>query len=333
MLAGLARRLGDAGVRRVLLVVGADTAPFAALAPMLAPHGITVDIVAEPTPLDTAGGVRLASLELDAPYLVLNGDVLSDLDVAALTVAHVEGGLAATIALTRVEDTSTFGVCVLDGSRITTFVEKPAPGTLPGQDAVNAGAYLLEPGVLAGFPAGPLSFERTVFPQLLDAGLGITGHVTQGVWSDLGTPERLLDGQRLVLDGAVDWPVLGDLSPDPARPEVWMGVGTRIAPDAALRAPCVIGDGVVIERGAVVGPYAVLSDGVRIGPGARVVGSLLDHHVVLAADAHVTDVLIGAGARIGEGCELGALTVVGPGVVVPDGTTASAARLGGDDGA
>lgn len=331
MLAGLARRLGDAGVRRVLLVVGADVVPFAALAPMLAPHGVTVDIVPEPTPLDTAGGVRLASLELDESYLVLNGDVLSDLDVAALTTAHVEGGLAATIALTRVQDTSTFGVCVLAGSRITAFVEKPAPGTLPGQDAVNAGAYLLEPGILARFPSGPLSFERTVFPQLLETGLGITGHVTQGVWSDLGTPERLLDGQRLVLDGAVDWPVLGDLSQDRSRPGVRIGVGTRIAPDAELRAPCVIGDGVVVEGGAVVGPYVVLADQVHIGRDARVVGSLLDHHVVLAAGARVTDVLIGAGARIGEGADLDALTVVGPGVVVPDGATGSGARLDGAD--
>ena len=331
MLAGLARRLGDAGVRRILLVVGADVAPFARLAAMLAPHGIEVSVVPEPTPLDTAGGVRLASLELDEPFLVLNGDVLSDLDVAALYAAHVDGGAAATIALVRVEDTSTFGVCVLDGPRITAFVEKPAPGTLLGQDAVNAGAYVIEPGVLARFPAGPLSFERTVFPQLLEAGLGITGHVTEGVWSDLGTPERLLDGQRLVLDGAVDWPVLTDLAPDPDRPGVRLGAGTRIAPDAELLGPCVLGDGVVVERGAVVGPYVVAADGVRIGPGARVVGSLLDRDVELGADVHASDVLVGAGAQIGQGADLRALTVVGPGVVVPAGAVASDARLDGDD--
>jgi mannose-1-phosphate guanylyltransferase len=329
MLAGLARRLGDAGVRRVLLVVGADVAPFAPLAPLLAPHGISVDIVPEPAPLDTAGGVRLASLALDEPYLVLNGDVLSDLDVAALALAHTQGASAATIALTRVDDTSAFGVCVLEGTRITAFVEKPAPGTLPGQDAINAGAYVLEPGVLARFPDGPLSFERTVFPQLLAEGLGITGHVTAGVWSDLGTPERLLEGQRLVLDGAVTWPVLDALAEDPERPGVRLGSGTQVSRDAELRVPVVLGDGVVVEAGAIVGPYVVAAEGVRIAGGARVHSSLLDRGAALGVDVEVRDTLVGAGSVVGEGAVLTDLTVVGPDVTVPPHTRASGQLLDG----
>jgi CTP:molybdopterin cytidylyltransferase MocA len=169
-LAGLARRLGAAGVRHIGLVVGADTRPFAPLVDLLAPHGLEVSLVPEPTPLDTAGGVRAATQGLDEAVLVLNGDVLSDLDIAALVATHDAAAAAVTIALTRVADTSTFGVCVLEGDRITAFVEKPAPGSLAGHDTVNAGAYVLAAGVLDPFAAGPLSFEREVFPTLLTQG-------------------------------------------------------------------------------------------------------------------------------------------------------------------
>ena len=203
LVAGMVRRLVPHGVRHVVLAVGPDAAPFAALAAEVAADGLTVEVVTEPEPLDTAGGARLALRGIDRPVLVLNGDVLTDLDVGALLAHHGAQRADATLALTRVADTSAFGVCLLDGPRITGFVEKPAPGTLPGHDTVNAGTYVLGPGVLDDFPDGPLSFERTVFPGLLAAGRRLAGFVAAGVWSDLGTPERLLDGQRTVLAGGL----------------------------------------------------------------------------------------------------------------------------------
>jgi mannose-1-phosphate guanylyltransferase len=309
-LAGLARRLAGAGVRRIGLVVGSDTQPFAPLVDMLAPHGIAVFLVPEPTPLDTAGGVRAATLDLDEPVLVLNGDVLSDLDVAALVRQHDEAGAEATISLTRVPDTSTFGVCVLDGDRITAFVEKPAPGTLPGQDTVNAGAYVLAAGVLRRFPDGPLSFEREVFPVLLGSGAVVAGAVHDGVWTDLGTPERFLAGQRLVLDGALSWPPLDDLTELDGTPGVRVGRDVRVAADARLDAPIVLGDGVRVGPGAAVGPHVVAADGVHIGAGADVAGSLLC-----------------AGSRIGDGA-LVADSLVAEGVSVADGDEAVGATLG-----
>jgi len=316
-LAGLARRLGAAGVRRIGLVVGADTVPFAPLVDLLAPHGLDVTIVPEPVPLDTAGGVRIAVAELDEPVLVLNGDVLSDLDVAALCAHHAASAAAATIALTRVRDTSTFGVCVLEDDRITAFVEKPAPGTLPGHDTVNAGAYVLAPGLLARFADGPLSFEREVFPALLEAGERLTGHVHDGVWTDLGTPERFLAGQRLVLDGAMPWPPLGDLS-DLAELEGWSGrsgvlVGrdVHVASDARLDGPIVLGDGVNVGSGAAVGPHVVAAPGVHLGDGADVASSLLCDGAVIGQGAVVADALVAPRARVTRGTEVRGV-VAGP---------------------
>jgi mannose-1-phosphate guanylyltransferase len=328
MLAGLARRLRLAGVRRLVLIVGADPEPFAALAASLAPHGIDVQVMLEQVPLDTAGGVRRASLALTEPYLVLNGDVLSDLDVTALARTHARSGAAATLALTRVADTSAYGVCVVEGERIVDFVEKPAPGTLPGQDAINAGAYLIEPGVLSDFPDGPLSFERTVFPALVADGRGLAGHVTTGVWSDLGTPERFLAGQRLVLAGALSWPVLDDLGTDPEHPGLRCGRDVTIAPGARIVGSVVLGDGVVVEAGAVLGPGLVAAHGVHIGAGVHARDALLDQGVTLGRGAQVSDALIGAGARIGAEACLEGHTVVAPGHEVADGVRADGLRLG-----
>ena len=323
-LAGLARRLGAAGVQRIGLVVGADTAPFLPLVDLLAPHGLEVVLVPEPEPLDTAGGVRAATIGRDEAVLVLNGDVLSDLDVTALCAHHATTGATVTISLTRVEDTSTFGVCVMDGDRITAFVEKPAPGTLPGQDTVNAGAYVLSAGALARFPEGPLSFEREVFPTLLEAGERITGHVHGGVWTDLGTPERFLAGQRLVMDGAMAWPPLldladlGALEERPSREGVLVGSDVRIASDARLDPPVVIGDGVSIGSGAAVGPHVVIGPGAHVGDGADLADSLVGAGALVGQRAVLSEALVAGGVRIAAGAQ----------VAGPVGPAASAAPAG-----
>lgn len=317
-LAGVGQRLAAQGVRRLLLVVGADPAPFLPLVAQLAEVGVDVEMVPEPTPLDTAGGVRLASLSLDEPFLVLNGDILGDLDVTALAAHHHAQGAAVTLALTRVEDTSAYGVCVRDGGRITAFVEKPAPGTLLGQDAINAGTYLFEPGVLASFPEGPLSFERKVFPALLAQGGVIAGLVADGVWSDLGTPERLLDGQRVVLDGGVDWPVPNGLTE--VSPGVRLADSVTIDPDARLIAPVRIGPGCTVARGAQVGPHAVLEADVVVANDAQVTGSLLARGVTVGAQAVLERALVAEGARIGERARCAEHSVLGPDEVMPAGT-------------
>jgi len=328
-LAGVARRLADQGVRRILLVVGADPTPFDPLVTLMRPYGVEVTMVPEPAPLDTAGGVRLASLDVDDTFYVLNGDILTDLDLAALVAHHRREQAAVTIALTRVEDTSAFGVCVRDAGRIVDFVEKPAPGTLPGQDCINAGTYLVEPGALAAFPEGPLSFERTVFPQLLARGAVIAGLVADGVWSDLGTPERLLEAQRSLLDGVMAWPPLDDLR---AGDGSGLAAGVRIADDAHIDAtavlvpPVVLGAGVSVAAGARVGPHTVLAGRVRIAERALVTGSLVAEGATIGSGAKVTDALVGAGASIGADVQLGPLSVVGDDVHVPAGSSLSAAQ-------
>ncbi len=318
-LSGLIRRLAAEGIERVLLVVGPDPSPFAVLGADAASVGVTLESVPEPEPLDTAGGVRSALDRVSGTFLVLNGDILTDLDLAALVSHHREHAAQATLSLTRVQDTSAYGVCVLDGNRIVDFVEKPPPGTLPGQDAVNAGTYVLEPGALAGFPQGPLSFERRVFPGLVAEGQMLAGSVSDAVWADLGTPERYLHGHRLVLDGEVAWPTVASGS------RRYLGVDVEVAASATIREPVWVGAGTRIAPHATVGPYTVLGSGCRIGDRAKVVGAVLHDEVVVGEDAEVIDAVLGDASQLGARAQVGARALIGPGQrivagsIVPEG--------------
>jgi NDP-sugar pyrophosphorylase family protein len=312
LLAGMIRRLAAVGVRRVLLIVGADPDPFAVLDDTARAAGVEVEVVEEPDPLGTAGGVRSMLDRVSGTFLVCNGDIVTDVDLAAVVEAHRTAGAVATITLTRVEDTSAYGVCVRDGTRVVGFVEKPAPGTLPDQDAVNAGTYVLEPDALAGFGPGPLSFERTVFPTLLAAGAHLEGIVSDAAWVDLGTPERYLHGHRLALDGELAWPTL-----------TLSATGMHRSPDAVVEegavvvAPALLGPRARVRAGARVGPHVVLGAGAEVLAGGIVVDSVLFDGARVAAPA--TRLIAGRGSRVEEGASIGDGVVLGAGVVVGSG--------------
>lgn len=316
-LAGVIGRLADAGVARVFLIVGADTSPFEVLRPLAEAVGVEIVMVPEPEPLDTAGGVRIAAEQVDGAFLVLNGDILTDLDVTDLVAVHRAQGADATLHLTPVEDTSSFGVCVFEDGRITSFVEKPAPGTLPGQHNINAGTYVLEPSALLAFPPGRLSFERAVFPGILEGGGHIAGFVQEGVWADLGTPERWRDGHRRALDGEVVWPSV--------RAVAERAVDVRVAADAevntraTLRPPVLVLAGARIGPGAVVGPHVVVGQSATIGEGVHLADSVVGRGAVVGEGVRSSGLLLGDGATISPRAKIGVDVVIGSGHVVPSG--------------
>jgi NDP-sugar pyrophosphorylase family protein len=148
--------------------------------------GIDLKYVQESDEMGTAGPLLLAKNQLDGPFLMFNGDVLSNIDLADLISFHQEQKGLATIALTQVEDTSSFGVARLKGHRIVGFVEKPKSGQ--ESKLINAGVYVLEPEVLKYIPPGKAMLERDVFPKLSAEGK-LFGYPFDGQWFDTGTPE------------------------------------------------------------------------------------------------------------------------------------------------
>jgi mannose-1-phosphate guanylyltransferase len=265
--------------------------------------GVRLRYVVDPEPLGTAGAMKNAEGLLDgSPVLVLNGDILTDLDLSAVMEAHARTGAAGTVVLTPVEDPSAFGLVRLhDDHSVEAFVEKPSPQELrPGEPfRINAGTYLLDPSVLDDIPAGrAVSVEREVFPSLAEAGV-LFGFPSDAYWRDIGTPASYLAAHHDVLSGAArtESPT-GDaylgpgaavdagasvgarssLGPD-ARVDAGavvegsvLGAGTRVAEGALLR-DAILGEGVTVGPRAVLEPGAVVGDGAAIGPAARVDGS------------------------------------------------------------
>jgi len=254
-------------------------------------EGIRIRYVDEAQPLGTAGPVKLAEPVLAERFAVLNGDILTDIDLSSVVRFHEEHNARVTLTLTPVEDPSTYGVILTDAEgRVEAFIEKPQ-GEAPSK-LINAGIYVLERDVLSEIPAGrAVSFEREVFPSLVGAGL--YGIERGGYWLDIGTRERYLQGTRDILTGAVQTEVGPGLGP-----------GTQVDPEAALQDPVLTGAACEIAAAAEAGPLVTLGAGCTIGRGAVVRDSALHDGVTVAEAAHVVDSIVGQGARIAAGARV-----------------------------
>jgi mannose-1-phosphate guanylyltransferase len=281
--------------------------------------GMRLRYVVEEEPLGTAGPVRLALDEgvLEERLLVLNGDVLTDIDLSAELARHQDSGARATLALYPVDDTAGYGVVLTDAEgRVMEFIEKAAGE--PPTNRINAGAYVIEREVIETIPAGrAVSFEREIFPALV--GDGLHGYAAEGYWIDIGTPDRYLESTWDLLAGRVR-------SKLPARDEtgslVYEGCllsGAHVGPQSVLGRHCSVGSDARVERSVLhdrvmVGADAavlesVLGEGVRVGERARV-----EPGAMAGAGARIgEDALVGSGARLDPGVEVGAGASVAPG--------------------
>ena len=300
------RLVESAGVDEVLLAVGQDHLQAWKDYVSAWRGNPSLGLAIEDEPLDTAGGLVEAIGRLDDRFLVLNGDVVLEADLAGFVAAAPEQA-AATIALVEVEDPSAYGVVVTNEAHmVEAFVEKPSPGTAPA-DTVNAGIYLMQRRALEEYGRGRLSFERVVFPNLVER-RDLGGIAVSGRWLDIGTQELLLETNGIVMRGesSLHRPDVPHGGPGGSREGSWSWVADRALVDDAA----VIEEGMVME-GAEVAVGAVIRRAV-IGPGA-----------VIGPDVLVTGAsLVGPGARIGAGCEIdGGMRVAPDAVLAPGSVT------------
>jgi mannose-1-phosphate guanylyltransferase len=308
-LAHVLAHLSRHGITEAILTTGYLASRFQDLRPEDT-FGVRLTVVAEDGPLDTAGAVKNVERLLEDTFLVLNGDILTDLDLTALVAYHRERGSLGTIALTAVEDPQAYGL-VLTGpeGRIERFLEKPRADEVV-TNLVNAGTYVLEPDLLKRIPAGPYSFERELFPDLLADMTPMYAFRSPAYWLDLGTPATYLRANGDVVERLVGEEPPGRRTPSGA----WVGEGTRVDPSVRVRGAA-IGPGCRIELGAAVHPRTCLGAACTLGEGAVVERSVLHDEVVVGAGAVVRDAVLGRGARVGEGARV-VDAVVGPGVRV-----------------
>jgi mannose-1-phosphate guanylyltransferase len=254
--------------------------------------GVSIHYVVEPERRGTAGAIRFAAGELgdrlEDRFLALNGDVLTDLDLAALLRAHEQRGARATLGLYPVEDSSAYGL-VDTGAQgeVLRFTEKTGEAA-PGE--INAGMYVLERSVLDLIPAGQaISIEREVFPRLV--GDGLHGLRLDGYWMDIGTPQRYLQASWDILEGRVETQV------QPTAPGMLVAAGAEVSSEATVGPRVVLGPRCRVGRGAQVSDSVVLG-GCAVGEGAKVSGSILSAGVEVAPGARLEGAVAGADERI-----------------------------------
>jgi len=287
--------------------------------------GVTMRYATEDSPLGTAGSVRNASSELDDTFLVISGDVLTDIDLTAFVKAHRDADATASIALKHVENPLEFGIVITDADgNIERFLEKPTWGEV-FSDTINTGIYVLEPTVFDFIDEGQVvDFSGDVFPALLERGHTLHGHVADGYWEDVGELGAYIRAHKDVLDGKVKVDIGGFRLGD----NRWIGSDVEISPEARVDGPVVIGDACRIEAGAHVQGYTVLGtdvivkadavleravchDHVYVGPGTALRGCVIGRNTDLRAHVRVED-----GTVVGDECFLGENVVVNPNVKV-----------------
>lgn len=295
MIEHVLEHLASHGITSAVLSMGYRPDAFVDAYPTGSCAGVELHYAIEPEPLDTAGAIRFAALHagIDDRFVVVNGDVLTDLDIAGLVAFHHECGGEGTIALHKVDDPSAFGVVPTDAKgRVEAFVEKPPQDEAP-TDLINAGTYVLEASVVDRIAEGrKVSIEREVFPAMVADGV-LFATPGDTYWIDTGTPAKYLQAQMDLLRGvrgerangihptaqiAADAEVLRSVIGRHAVIESGAQVrGSVVMAEACVRAGAtveraIIGRGAEVGREARVDDVAVLGDGSSVGPRLRVSG-------------------------------------------------------------
>jgi mannose-1-phosphate guanylyltransferase len=287
MIRRLVNRLAEGGVTDVVLALGFKPEPFFAEFPDNMSGDVRMTYAVESTPLDTAGAIGFAARAagITGTFIVANGDVMTDLNVADLVAFHRRSGAQATISLTPVDDPSQFGIVETgaDG-RVLRFVEKPQPGETESRFA-SAGTYVMEESTLALMPGTEkLSIERVTFPQLVAEG-GLFAMATHDYWIDAGRPDTYVQANC-------------DIAAQLRNPA-----------DAAVHANAVISGGAVVRDAVVsaqvsVGENAQVSNSVLLTGAVIGSGAIVERSIVMGnvgSDAHIVDCIVGPTGSVQSG--------------------------------
>jgi mannose-1-phosphate guanylyltransferase len=271
--------------------------------------GLRLRFVEEPEPRGTAGALKYAEDLLDERFLMLNGDVLTDIDLTAQIDQHARTGAVGTLALVGVDDPTNYGLVRLNGDEsVREFVEKPTADEID-TNLISAGAYVLERAVLDLIPPDRnVSIEREVWPRLV--GKGLYGFAAEAYWLDIGTPARYLQGTFDILEGNVATAVVDRLGPGYVDVAAGVESSGRVVPPAIVERGCRIG------RGAHVGSLVVLGEGVQVGENTTIERAVVLNGTQIEPECTLRDCIVAGGVRIGRGTVVSGGAVLGEGVTV-----------------
>jgi mannose-1-phosphate guanylyltransferase len=261
-------------------------------------------------PLGTGGPIKNAEKLIGRrePFLVLNGDILTNIDYAELMKKHRTNNKAtATIALYRIEDSSRYGVAELDkDNRVLKFIEKPTREKAPS-NLINAGIYVLEPEIFDYIPSGrSVSIEREIFPKLAEE-RKLYGYPFKGLWIDIGEPEDYLKASKLWLDHEIK--------------KNQIGKGVRIEDDVEIKNPSTVNNGTIIGEKSKIGPYVTLGDHVTVGRGVHIENSIIFPRAIISDFTSIRSAIIGEAAMIGSWVKIESGCFIGDNAMIRDNVT------------
>jgi NDP-sugar pyrophosphorylase family protein len=267
-------------------------------------YGVRIRYAVEASPLGTGGAFKNAEAHIDSTTVVFNGDVLTSINLADVIARHRERGAVATLVLTPVDNPTAYGLVETNAEGwVTRFIEKPGPDEITC-NTINAGIYVLEPSVLRYMPAGEAySFERGLFPTLLENKEPVLSYILNDYWIDIGTPKKYLEVHHDILSKKF--------------------VSKRVAPSSLDRA--------TLPPDAFVDQKSLIDADVKIGSGVRIENSVIGRNCKIDHGAHVIDSVVWSGntidsdARVigsvlGKGCYIGHAATLRPGAVLGDKT-------------
>ena len=272
-------------------------------------YGVTMRYTHEDLPRGTAGAFKAAENLIDDTTIVLNGDVLTDTDLQGVLEYHRSKRAEATIVVARVMNPVGYGLVDADAEgRVVRFTEKPPEDEVTG-DTINAGIYILEKSILNRIPAeGSQSFERDLFPAMVQEGTRVYAYLTHGYWQDIGSPQKYLEATFGIISGRTKMPSYPQKA---CPPNNWEKHQVSIDGFTVLDGQCVIKPGVAIEN-------SVLGEACRVEEGALIKDSVIWSGTRILPNARIERAIVGRQCHIGEGARLRPGTVLGDKSIISD---------------
>ncbi len=279
--------------------------------------GVNIVYSYEQELLGTAGGVKnVESFFGGEPFLVISGDALTDIDLEQAYLFHERKGGMCTMVLTRVEDTSQYGVVLLDeDKRIYGFQEKPLSGEAKS-DLANSGIYFFEPQIFEHIPAGQFyDFGKNLFPHLLDKDIPYFGYTHSQYWNDVGTLDEYQQGNFDALEGKVKVNIPGKQ----IKEGVWVGKNCKVEKDVIIIPPVCIGDNCTIKKEAKLFGPMILGDGTVVDERAVLYRGIKWGSGYIGKDSSLIGAIIGYDAKIKDKASVLERAVVGSKSIIEDG--------------
>jgi len=272
-------------------------------------YGVVMRYTHEDLPRGTAGALKEAENLIDDTTIVLNGDVLTDTNLLDVIRHHKERQAEATIVMTRVINPAGYGLVEADArGRVVRFTEKPAEDEIIG-DTINAGIYVVERSILDRIKSDiPQSFERDLFPAMLQSGANVQAYLTHGYWQDMGSPHKYLEATFGIISGRMKLPAYPQKA---CPPNHWEKRNVTIDSYSILDGGCMIKPNVVIEN-------SVLGEDCRIEEGTLIKDSVIWSGTRILPHARIERAILGRQCHIGEGARLRPGTVLGDKSFVSD---------------